>query len=134
MIIADTSAWIDYFRGIESFHTDVLDYELSRSRIGTGDLIITEFLQGFRNDKDFQDAKTMMDSLQYFDLAGKEIATAAAQNFRILRKEGITVRKTIDVLIATFCIVHNFELIHNDREFEPFEIRFGLKVRKRIKQ
>jgi predicted nucleic acid-binding protein len=130
MIIADTSAWIDYFNGIDAKHTNVLDRELSRNRIGTGDLILAELLQGFRSEKDYQEAKSLMESLDYFDLVGKEIALLAGQNFRLLRREGITVRKTIDVLIATFCIVNDFELIHNDRDFEPFEEKLGLRIRK----
>ena len=130
MIIADTSAWVDYFRGIDAEHTNLLDVELSRNRIGTGDLIIAETLQGFRNDLDYQNAKSLMDSLEYFDLVGREVAISAEQNFRLLRREGITVRKTIDVLIATFCIMNDFELIHNDRDFEPFSERLGLRIRK----
>ena len=130
MIIADTSAWVDYFRGIDAEHTNLLDVELSRNRIGTGDLIIAETLQGFRNDLDYQNAKSLMDSLEYFDLVGREVAISAGQNFRLLRREGITVRKTIDVLIATFCIMNDFELIHNDRDFEPFSERLGLRIRK----
>lgn len=130
MIIADTSAWIDYFRGISAPHTDALDLELTRNRIGTGDLIIAELLQGFRNDRDYQEAKALMETLEYFDLVGREIALAASQNFRTLRKEGITARKTINVLIATFCIVNDFELIHNDRDFDAIEERLGLRVRK----
>jgi len=130
MIIADTSAWIDYFKGVDAPHTNILDRELSRNRIGTGDLIIAEFLQGFRTDRDYQEAKSLMDSLEYFDLVGKEVALLAGQNFRRLRREGITVRKTIDVLIASFCIINDFELIHNDRDFDPFEERLGLRIRK----
>jgi len=130
MIIADTSAWIDYFKGIDAEHTNILDIELSRNRVGAGDLIIAEFLQGFRNDRDYQEAKSLMDSLEYFALVGRDVALSASQNFRLLRKEGITVRKTIDVLIATFCIINDFELIHNDKDFEPFEEKLGLRIRK----
>lgn len=130
MIIADTSAWIDYFRGIEAAHTDLLDLELSKNRIATGDLIIAELLQGFRKENDYQEAKSIMESLEYFDLVGKSIAIEAAQNFRTLRREGITIRKTVDMLIATFCLMHDFELIHNDRDFDPIEEKLGLKVRK----
>ena len=132
MIIADTSAWIDYFRGLEADHTNALDLALSRNRVATGDLIIAEFLQGFRSEKDYQEARSLMESLEYFDLVGKEVSILAGQNFRLLRKEGITVRKTIDVIIATFCIVNDFELIHNDRDFDPFEERLGLRIRRKI--
>ena len=130
MIIADTSAWIDYFRGVSAPHTDILDLELSRNRIVTGDLIIAEFLQGFREEREYQEARRIMDSLEYRDFVGREIATMSSQNYRMLRRTGTTVRKTIDVIIATFCIENDFELIHNDRDFDVFEEKLGLKVRK----
>ena len=130
MIVADTSAWIDYFKGISAPHTDILDLELSRNRIVTGDLIIAEFLQGFREERDYQEAKRIMDSLEYRDMVGKDIALAASQNYRLLRKSGITIRKTIDVIIATFCIENDFELIHNDRDFDGIEQQLGLRVKK----
>jgi predicted nucleic acid-binding protein len=130
MIVADTSAWIDYVKGVIAPHTDALDFELQNNRIITGDLIITEFLQGFKSDKDFEKAKIIMDNLEYRNFVGKEIAIQAANNFRELRKNGITVRKTIDVIIATFCIQNDFMLIHNDRDFDPMEKILGLKVRR----
>jgi predicted nucleic acid-binding protein len=130
MIVADTSVWIDYVRGIDAPHTDLLDYELLHNRIITGDIIIVEFLQGFRNEKDIKAARQLMDSLEYYDFLGKEVALEAAANFRRLRKSGITVRKTIDVIIATFCLENGFELLHNDRDFDPMEKYLGLKVRK----
>lgn len=130
MIVADTSAWIDYFRGVVAPHTNALDRELSRARIITGDLIIAEFLQGFREEKDFLLARQLMERLEYRDMAGKDMAIAAAQNYRSLRRNGITVRKTIDVLIATFCIENGFTLIHNDRDFDPMEELLGLRVRR----
>ena len=128
MIVADTSVRIDYVRGIEAPHTDLLHEELLHNRIITGDIIITEFLQGFRNEKDYQAAKKIMDSLEYHDFLGKEMAILATQNFRILWKRGVTIRKTIDVIIATFCIENGFELIHNDRDFDPMERFLGLKI------
>jgi hypothetical protein len=130
MIVADTSVWIDYVRGIQAPHTDLLDYELLHNRIVTGDILIVEFLQGFRNEKDIKTAQQLMESLEYYDFVGKEIAFKAAENFRRLRRNGITVRKTIDVIIATFCIEHRFALIHNDRDFDPMEQYLGLKVRR----
>ncbi len=130
MILADTSAWIDYFRGVSAPYTDLLDLELARNRIVTGDLIIAEFLQGFRDEREYLEAKRIMDSLEYRDLVGREIAVAASQNYRVLRKAGITVRKTIDVLIATFCIKNDLELIHNDKNFDVMEEKLGLKVKK----
>jgi predicted nucleic acid-binding protein len=130
MIVADTSAWIDYVKGVEALHTNILDYELEHSRIITGDIIIAEFLQGFREDQDYDTAKRLMESLEYCDFLGKDNAIQAAQNYRRLRKNGITVRKTINVIIATFCIENGFELIHNDRDFDPMEEYLGLRVKK----
>lgn len=129
MIVADTSAWIDYFRGIDAPHTDALDYEIQHNRIVTGDLIITEFLQGFRNNKDIRNAKKIMEFLEYRDMMGKEIAYKSAENYRFLKGKGVTVRKTVNVIIGTFCIVNEFQLIHNDRDFDPMETYLGLKVR-----
>ncbi len=131
MIVADTSVWIDYVRGIDAPHCDLLDYELEHRRIITGDIIVAEFLQGFRARKDYEEAKKMMDRLEYHDFVGRKIAIQAAQNFRKLRKSGITIRKTIDVIIATFCIESGYELIHNDRDFDPMEDLLGLKVKRR---
>lgn len=128
MIVADTSVWIDYFRGIIAPHTDLLDRELSKSRIIIGDLIMTELLQGFSVKNDFQIVMQLMESLEYRDIVGRDMAIAAAQNCRILRRKGITVRKTIDVLIATFCIENGAQLIHNDRDFDPMEQLLGLRV------
>ena len=129
MIVADTSAWIDYFNGVDAPHVDILDYELLHNRIVIGDLIIAELLQGFREDKQYKIAKKLIDNLEYHDFGGKEIAYKAADNFRKLRKKGITIRKTIDILIGTFCIENDFELIHNDKDFEVLEKYLGLKIK-----
>ena len=128
MIVADTSVWIDYVNGVVTPQTNILDIELENRRVATGDLIIVEFLQGFREDKQFQEAKGLMDSLEYYDFVGREMAIKAAQNFRKLRKKGITIRKTIDVLIATFCMEYGFELLHNDKDFDSIEEVLGLRV------
>lgn len=130
MIVADTSVWIDYFNGIDAPHTNLLDYELLHSRIVTGDLIIVELLQGFRKEKEYRQAKKLMEKLEYYDFLGKQIAIQSALNFRWLQNKGVTVRKTIDVIIATFCIEHKFALIHNDRDFDPFEQHLGLIIKK----
>jgi predicted nucleic acid-binding protein len=130
MIVVDTSVWIDYVNGVHTTQTDILDKELQESRVVTGDVIMVEFLQGFQDNKQFQTARMLMNSLEYYDFVGKEMAIKAAENFRLLRKKGITVRKTIDVLIATFCIEHGFELLHNDRDFEPMEAILGLRVKR----
>jgi len=130
MIVADTSVWIDYVNGTVTPQTNILDIELEKRRVATGDLIIVEFLQGFREDKQFQEAKNLMESLEYYDCVGREVAINAAQNCRKLRKKGNTNRKTIDVLIATFCIEYGFELLHNDRDFDPMEDVLGLRVKR----
>jgi predicted nucleic acid-binding protein len=128
VIVADTSVWIDYFRGVAAPHTNLLDRELLGSRIIIGDLILAELLQGFSSEREFQIARQLMDGLEYRDFVGRDMAMAAAQNYRALRRQGITVRKTIDVLIATFCIENGFGLIHNDRDFNPMEQLLGLRV------
>lgn len=130
MIVVDTSVWIDYVRGIDTPQTDLLDYELLHDRVATGDLIIVEFLQGFREEKDIKIAKQIMDRLEYYDFLGKEMAIISAENYRKLRKHGVTVRKTIDVIIGTFCLEKGFELLHNDRDFDPMEQYLGLKVKR----
>ncbi len=130
MTVVDTSVWIDYVNGINTPQVLILDYLLENERIVTGDLILAEFLQGFKHEKDVQKAKAMMELLEYYDFVGKDIAIKAADNFRLLRKKGITVRKTIDVLIATFCIEHGFYLLHNDKDFDSMETVLDLKVRR----
>jgi hypothetical protein len=130
MIVVDTSVWIDYVRGIDTSQTDLLDYELLHDRVATGDLIIVEFLQGFREEKDIKIAKQIMDRLEYYDFLGKEMAIISAENYRKLRKLGVTVRKTVDVIIGTFCLEKGFELLHNDRDFDPMEQYLGLKVKR----
>jgi len=130
MIVADTSVWIDYVRGTKTHQTDILDNELLYNRVATGDIIIVEFLQGFRKEKDIKVAKNIMDRLEYYDFLGKEMALRAAENYRQLRKYGVTVRKTIDVIIGTFCIEKGFELLHSDRDFDPMEEYLGLRIKR----
>jgi predicted nucleic acid-binding protein len=130
MIVADTSAWIDYLRGVSAAHTDQLDRDLQGQRIIIGDLIIAELLQGFKEDKEYRIARQIIDNLEYRDFVGREIAIKTAENYRSLRSKGITVRKIIDVIIATFCIQNNFSLIHNDRDFDSLELHLGLSVRR----
>ena len=127
MIMVDTSVWIDYVNGVRTPQTDALDKELENGTVVTGDLIITEFLQGFRTQKDYEAAKRMMNSLTCFDLVGKDQAIRSAENYRYLTSKGVTVRKTIDVLIATLCIEYSITLLHNDRDFLPIEKHLGLK-------
>ena len=127
MILVDTSVWIDYFNGKRSIQTDKLDELLSSEQIIMGDIILSEVLQGFRKDSDFNKAKEALDFLQCYSISNKEIAIKSAENFRSLRKKGITVRKTTDMLIGTFCIENNIPLLHNDKDFTPLE-KLGLLV------
>jgi hypothetical protein len=108
MIVVDSSVWVDYCNGIITPQTDKLDILLPQQLIVVGDLILTEVLQGFRDDKDYQTASQLLQSLRFYDMLGKPLALKTAQNYRHLRKQGITVRKTIDVMIATFCIENDF--------------------------
>ena len=127
MILVDSSVWIDYFRGVVTPQTEKLDSLLGIEPIATGDLILTEVLQGFVSDRDFNQAKKLMTSLVVVDLAGQGIAIQAARNFRALRKLGVKVRKTIDTVIATRCIESKMPLLHSDRDFDPFVEHLGLR-------
>jgi len=120
MILVDSSVWIDYFNGIENTETNKLDEMLGFEEIAIGDLILTEVLQGFRNDKDFNAAKDVLTALTIFELLGIELAIKSANNFRKLRKKGITIRKTADVIIATYCIESKLPLLFTDKDFIPF--------------
>ncbi len=127
MILVDSSVWIDYFRGVATPQTEKLDELLGREPVVTGDLILAEVLQGFASDRDFTQAVRLMTSLDVVDLVGKDIALQAARNFRYLRALGITVRKTIDTVIATHCIANGLTLLYSDRDFDPFVDHLGLQ-------
>lgn len=128
MIVVDSSVWIDYFNGVITPQTEKLDRLLGTEELAVGDLILTEVLQGFVKDKDFHVAKKVLTSLLIIELGGRDIAMQAAKNFRSLRRLGVTVRSTIDALIATRCIESGYRLLHNDRDFDPFAERLGLRV------
>ena len=128
MILVDSSVWIDYFRGTRDEQTDILDALLSSEPVAVGDLMLAEVLQGFNSERDFNQAKNVLLSLHQIDIGGTEIAIQAARNFRTLRLHGVTVRKTIDVLIATRCSESNLLLLHSDRDFDAFERHLGLRV------
>ncbi len=127
MILVDSSVWIDYFRGIVTPQSDRLDQLLGTVPLAIGDLVLVEVLQGFSSDKEFRQAKKLLTSFTRVDLGGHDIAITAAQNSRILRSRGVTVRKTIDTVIATRCIESGYTLLHSDRDFEPFVKHLGLK-------
>ena len=128
MIIVDTTVWIDYLRGTANPHTDWLDRELSQQRLGLTDLILCEILQGVREDSTFARVQRDMCRFEVFATGGVELAVASAQNFRSLRTRGCTIRKTIDCLIATFCLSAGHSLLHRDHDFDPFEKHLGLRV------
>lgn len=120
MIIADTSVWIDYFNGEDNPLTEKLDSGLEQGLIAIGDLILLEILQGFRSDKDYNIAKTHLNTLELYPMLNHRLAIKAADNYRFLRKQGYTIRKTADIIIATFCIENKFSLLFSDRDFLPF--------------
>ena len=128
MILVDSSVWIDYFKGTITAQTEKLDSLLGHELLATGDLILTEVLQGFDSERDFNHARKMLTSLQVVDLGGREIAIQAARNFRRLRNLGVTVRKTIDTVIATRCIESGYQLLYSDKNFDPFVRYLGLQT------
>jgi predicted nucleic acid-binding protein len=128
VILADRSVWIDYFNGRSTRQTDLLDGFLGEEEVLTGDLIYVEVLQGFRREREFRRAKRALDALPFADLLGRDVALVTAMNYRALRQRGITVRRTIDVIIATFCIRYDHMLLHGDRDFEPMAEHLGLRT------
>jgi predicted nucleic acid-binding protein len=128
MVIVDTTVWIDYLGGIVSGETAWLDLALSRERLGLTDLILSEVLQGIRDDPTFQRVRDDLMKFRIFAGGGTDLAIAAAHNYRTLRRRGFTVRKTIDCWIATFCLLSGHHLLHKDRDFDVFESELKLQV------
>src|SRR5271170_161501 len=128
MVIIDTTVWIDYLGGITNPETLWLDSQVSRQRLGLTDIILCEVLQGIPDDAAFRRVQRRLLSFEVFETGGVELAVASAQNYRILRTHGHTVRKTIDCLIATFCIETGHSLLHRDRDFDAFERHLRLRV------
>ena len=128
MILVDTSVWIDYFNGVENKHTESLDQILSEQSVLLGDIILTEILQGFDSDKEFRLAKQALEPLDCVHLGGKSLAIKAASNFRFLRSKGVTIRKTVDMLIGSWCIEHEVELLHNDKDFDQIATQLPLQI------
>ncbi len=128
MIIVDSSVWIAYFNGQDIWQSDFLDKVLDKEPVLIGDLILTEVLQGFRSEKDFNQAKEFLGLLNFKELLGYDVAIKSSVNYRLLRKKGITVRKTIDVIIGTFCIENDITLLHDDQDFDPMEKHLGLAI------
>jgi hypothetical protein len=128
VVIVDTTVWIDYLRGAENPETVWLDRELTHRRFGLTDLILCEVLQGVRDRSAFVQVREELLNFHVFATGGQDLAIAAARNYRTLRERGNTVRKTIDCLIATFCLAGNHELLHRDHGYDPFEKVLGMRV------
>jgi predicted nucleic acid-binding protein len=128
VILVDTSVWIDFFNGRGTAEADLLDRLLGQEPILIGDLILTEVLQGFRRDAEYRKAKALLDTLEFRTLGGRAVALAAAANYRRLRRRGITPRKTIDMIIGTYCLVNGLTLLHSDRDFDVLEQELGMPV------
>ena len=127
MIIVDTSVWVDYFNGKQSKETDSLDALLGNQEVLLGDLILTEILQGFQEDRQFREAQHILESFPIVPMLGLSLAIQSAKTYRALRKRGVTVRKTIDVMIGTYCIEHHISLLYADRDFDPMVLYLGLR-------
>ncbi len=128
MVIVDSTVWIDYFRGVENPQSVWLDTQSETKRLGLTDLILSEVLQGIRDDQEFLRVQTELFKFELFTPGGIELAVRAAENFRTLRKKGFTIRRIADCWIATFCLGEGHELLHRDRDFDPFEAELGLLV------
>lgn len=128
MVIVDTTVWVDYFRGLDNPETDWLDAEIDRQRLGVTDIILCEVLQGVRDESTAANVEAQLLRLEVFEAGGVDVAREAARNYRTLGSRGHTVRKTIDSLIATFCIRERHSLLHRDRDFDPFERFLDLSV------
>lgn len=127
MILVDSSVWIDYFNGVVTKQTDFVFHGIGTSIFAIGDLIYGEVMQGFKADKDFEIGQDFFEDIPFLLLTNKELALKSAQNYRFLRKKGITIRKTIDSYIATYCIEKNIAILHSDKDFEPFVEHLGLR-------
>jgi predicted nucleic acid-binding protein len=128
MLLVDSTVWIDYFNGVENPQTDFLNRMLDKVPVLVGDLILAEVLQGFRQDADFESARRLLTRFTQAQMLSPTLAIQSARNYRTLRQKGITVRKTIDSLIATYCIENDHELLHNDSDFDGYEKYLGLLV------
>ncbi|MCU0693577.1 MAG: PIN domain nuclease [Polyangiaceae bacterium] len=128
MILVDSSVWIDFFRNQPTLQAEWLDRNLGTEGLVVGDLVLAEVLRGFKNDRGFNEARRLLGRLEQVSLCGEDIAVEAARNFRKLRARGVTVRGTVDVIIATRCLADGLRLLHSDRDFDAFEDHLGLRV------
>jgi len=128
MLVSDASIWIDYINDVISEKTAILKGAIAAREVVVGDLIVTEVLQGIRDDAKYERVKALLCGLKYESLTDKELAIKAAENYRLLRRKGITIRKTIDVIIGTYCIERGYPVLHNDQDFASMEQYLGLQV------
>lgn len=128
MTIVDTTVWVEYLRGVRSPQVAWLETNLSRERLGLTDLILCEVLQGVSRDEQVATVQQELMRFEVFVTGGGELAVIAARNYRLLRAKGKTIRRTSDTLIATFCLLEGHGLLHNDRDYDPFEDVLGLVV------
>lgn len=128
MILVDTSVWVDFFRNRSTAQSDWLDRNIGTEGLVVGDLVLAEVLRGFKDDRGFEEARRLLGRLEQVTLGGEEFAIEAARNDRRLRKVGVTARGTVDVLIATGCLVKGYRLLHSDRDFDGFVDHLGLRV------
>jgi predicted nucleic acid-binding protein len=128
MVLVDTSVWIDYFGDVVSAQVQQLDGLVGRKQVLTGDLVLAEVLQGVRSDREFRIVRDALLTLDVVQLTSPALAVRSAQNYRVLRRHGLTVRKTIDCLIATWCIEHGIPLLYSDRDYQPFVKHLGLQA------
>ena len=128
MLIVDSTVWIDYFNGVKNSATDHLDAVVDKTPILVGDLILAEVLQGFRDDAEFEKARRALGKYIQVEMVNSDLALQCARNYRVLRRKGVTVRKTMDGLIATYCIENEHDLLHTDSDFDGYEKHLGLRV------
>jgi predicted nucleic acid-binding protein len=128
MLVVDSTVWVDYFNGVKNQQTDYLYQIADKTPILIGDLILAEVLQGFREDADFETARRIFSKFLQVEMVNRDLAVQSARNYRLLRRKGITVRKMIDSLIATYCIENEHDLLHNDSDFDGYEKHLGLSV------
>jgi predicted nucleic acid-binding protein len=128
VIVVDTSVWVDYFNGAPTPQAGLLDELLGERVLAVGDLILAELLQGFATELDASRALRLLEPLEFLEMAGRDVAIQSAANYRRLRRRGVTVRKTTDVVIGTYCLIHDHEVLHSDRDFDLLAEHLGLKV------
>jgi predicted nucleic acid-binding protein len=128
MLVVDSTVWVDYFNGVENPQTNYLERIADQVPILIGDLILAKILQGFRDDADFEKARRALGKYIQVEMVSPALALQSVRNYRLLRRKGITVRKTIDSLIATYCIENEHELLHTDSDFDGYEKFLGLQV------